>query len=401
MIFRPIRNFLRIEAASGILLIATLLIVLILANTPLFPMYQHILAFPIQIRIGSLDLHKPLELWVNDGLMALFFMLLALEIKREILEGELSSLPRIILPLIAATGGIVVPIVIYFLIIGSHEAYRPGWAIPTTTDIALVLGFMALLGKRIPVNLKLFLVALSIVDDIVAIALIAIFYSDNIALLPLLLGLLGIAVLAIMGLKRIGNKGLYLFIGTLVWIAILKSGVHATLAGIAVGFCVPLTSRDPNEPSPLKTLEHGLHPWVAYFIMPFFVFINAGIPFHAVENISLFSAMPMGIALGLFLGKQIGVFCFTFIAVKLKLTKLPHGINWWQIYGIAVLSGIGFTMSLFISSMAFDISSLEIVCRQGIIVGSFLSALVGTAVLYFATNKPLSKSSPVPILEKK
>ena len=386
MILRPIRNFLRIEAASGILLVGTLVLVLIIANTPLFAAYEHLLQFPIQIRIGALDLHKPLELWVNEGLMALFFMLLALEIKREIIEGELSSLSRISLPLFAAVGGIVVPIAIYFFFIGNNQAYRPGWAVPTTTDIALVLGFLAILGKRVPINLKLFLVALSIVDDIAAIALIAIFYSDNIALTPLAIGIAGIIVMAIMGFKKMGSLTAYLCIGTIVWIAIVKSGVHATLAGIAVGFCVPLTSRTKDAPSPLKTLEHGLHPWVAFLIMPVFVFINAGIPFHSADNLTVFSAMPMGIAMGLFLGKQIGIFSFAFLAVRLGVAKLPHNVNWWHIYGIAVLSGIGFTMSLFIATLAFGVGSLEIVCRQGIILGSFLSALLGCCVLYFAGN---------------
>lgn len=398
MIFRPIRNFLRIEAASGILLIGTLVLVLIIANTPLFSYYEQILRFPIQIRIGSLDLHKPLELWVNEGLMALFFMLLALEIKRELIEGELSSLSRISLPLFAAIGGIIVPIVIYFAFIGDHEAFRPGWAIPTTTDIALVLGFLAMLGDRIPINLKLFLVALSIVDDIAAIALIAIFYSDHIAYVPLAIGIVGIIVMAIMGYKKMGSLTAYLCIGTIVWIAILKSGVHATLAGIAVGFCVPLASSTEGAPSPLKTLEHGLHPWVAFLIMPFFVFINAGIPFSTGDEYSLFSAMPMGIAFGLFLGKQIGIFGFAFLAVRLGVAKLPHNVNWWQIYGIAVLSGIGFTMSLFIATLAFGVGSLEIVCRQGIILGSFLSAVLGTSVLYFAGNKDKNKVAPLKFL---
>lgn len=384
MILDPIRKFLKIEAASGILLISTLVLVLIIANTPFFHVYERILRFPIQIRIGSLDLHKPLELWVNEGLMALFFMLLALEIKREIVEGELSSFSKVSLPFCAAIGGILVPIGVYFLFIGNNKTYFPGWAIPTTTDIALVLGFLAILGKRIPLNLKLFLVTLSIVDDIAAIILIAVFYSDNIAMIPLLIAFIGIAIMALLGYKKIGNLTAFLCLGVIIWIALLKSGVHATLAGIAVGFCVPLESNEKDTPSPLKTLEHGLHPWVAFLIMPFFVFINAGIPFNAGDEYSLFSPMPLGIAFGLFLGKQIGIFTFTWLAVKLGWAKLHHTISWVQIYGVAVLSGVGFTMSLFIATLAFGVGSLEIVCRQGIILGSFLSAICGTTILYFA-----------------
>jgi NhaA family Na+:H+ antiporter len=389
MIIKSIRSFLRIEAASGILLIATLILVLIAANSPLFPLYQKILAIPVQIRIGALDIFKPLELWVNDGLMALFFMLLALEIKREILDGELSSASKLALPLFAAVGGIVAPIAIYFLVIGTHSLYRPGWAIPTTTDIALVLGLLSLLGKRIPMNLKLFLVALSIVDDIVAIVLIAVFYSNQIAFLPLAIGLVGIIIMAVMGYKRVGNISLYMVIGAIVWVAILKSGVHATLAGLAVGFCVPLTASHPEQESPLKSLEHTLHPWVAFLIMPIFVFMNAGIPFQTVEGLTLFSPMPIGIALGLFIGKQVGIFSFTFLAVKLGLARLPQGVNWWHVYGIAVMSGVGFTMSLFIASLAFGEGSLEIISRQGIIFGSFLAAAVGMLILFVA-----GKSSP-------
>lgn len=386
MTIKFIRDFLKLEAASGILLLGTLAIVLIIANTPLFPLYQKILTIPVHIRIGGLEVFKPLVLWVNDGLMAIFFMLLALEIKREVLEGELSSISKVTLPVAAALGGIIVPVLIYFLIIGDNTAYRPGWAITAATDIALVLGLLSLLGKRVPVNLKLFLVTLAIVDDIVAIVIIAVFYSSQIDLIPLVIAFGGLIILAFMCYKRVSNISGYMLIGLVIWVAVLKSGVHATLAGIAVGFCIPLISADIKTKSPLKALEHGLHPWVSFMIMPVFVFMNAGIPFQAVDGLNIVSPMPMGIALGLFLGKQIGVFSFTFIAVKLGLTSLPKGVNWLQIYGIAILAGIGFTMSLFVSSLAFDNPTLEIVSRQGILLGSFLSAVIGMLLLYYATK---------------
>ena len=385
MLLRPIREFLRVEAIGGALLMLTLVAVLIIANTPLYSLYYKITHLPLQIRLGSfLDLNKSLELWVDEGLMALFFMLLALEIKREVLVGELSSFSRIILPIFAAIGGIVVPIAIFFAIVHGHGRAMIGWAIPTTTDIALALGILALLGKRIPVNLKLFLVALSIVDDIAAVVLIALFYSDHIALLPLFISFGGLAVLFIfnkMGIKKISP---YMIVGVIIWVAVLKSGVHATLAGLAVGFFIPLNGKTEDSVSPLRHLEHLLHPWVSYLIMPIFVFMNAGVPLTSSTEANLLHPLPLGIAFGLFFGKQIGIYGFSLLAVKCRLAKLPHGVNWWQVYGIGVLAGIGFTMSLFIAGLAFSNGPLELVSRQGILLGSFLSGVLGTIVLYRA-----------------
>ena len=374
MIFRSIREFLRVEAASGILLMAALLIALLIANSPLFPLYQKFIHMPVQLRIGWLDIDKSLEHWVNEGLMALFFMLLALEIKREVVAGELSSFSRIIFPFFAAIGGIVAPILIYFAFIGGNASHKPGWAIPTTTDIALVLGLLALLGKRIPINLKLFLVALSIVDDIAAITLIAFFYSNDISIISLVIAASGVLALVMLNINGVKKISPYMIIGIIIWVAVLKSGIHATLAGIAVGFCIPLTGNDKIK-SPLRKLEHTLHPWVAYLIMPFFVLINAGIPFTDEDSLSLLHPVPMGIIFGLFVGKQVGIFSFAFIAVKCRLTKLPRGVNWWQIYGIAVLSGIGFTMSLFIATLAFGQGAIEVASRQAIVLGSLLSGI--------------------------
>ena len=387
MVIKSIREFLHLESASGILLLGALVIVLVIANSPLYVYYNAFIHIPLQIRIGDLDLNKPIQLWMNEGLMALFFMLLALEMKREILAGELSTPARVALPFIAAAGGIVVPIIVYFMVVGANSRNAAGWAIPTTTDVALVLGLLALLGKRVPANLKLFFIALSIVDDIVAVVLIAVFYSHDISLISLLIALLGILLLIILNYKGVMRISVYFIVGLVIWVAVLKSGVHATLAGIAVGFLVPLRNKKNPDYSPLKYLEHLLNPGIAYLIVPLFVFMNAGVPFTSSGSVSVLHPIPMGIALGLFIGKQIGIFSATFLAVKLGFSKLPTDINWTQIYGIAVLSGIGFTMSLFIASLAFKMGAVGIASRQGILLGSFLSTLLGLPILYFAGRK--------------
>ena len=381
------REFLRLESASGILLLGALVIVLLIANSPLYTYYEAFIDIPMQIRIGSLDLHKPIQLWMNEGLMALFFMLLALEIKREVVEGELSSFRQVILPLIAAVGGIVVPIAVYFIVIRGNMANVAGWAIPTTTDVALVLGLLALLGDRIPTNLKIFFIALSIVDDIVAVILIAIFYSNDVSVYSLMIALIGVVALILLNIRGVTHSAVYFVIGLVIWVAVIKSGVHATLAGIAVGFCVPLRNKKDPQHSPLRDLEHALHPWVAFLIAPLFVFMNAGVPFAGDVDVGFFHPVPMAIAMGLFLGKQIGIFLAVLIAVKCRITKLPDGVNWAQMYGISVLSGIGFTMSLFIASLAFEQGTFEIASRQGILTGSFLSALLALPILYVAGKK--------------
>lgn len=384
MIRKPLTEFLRLESASGILLLVSLVIVLVIANSPLNTIYQNFLHIPIQFRVSTLNIDKPLQLWVNKGLMAIFFMLLALEIKREVTVGQLSSPARLVFPIMSAVGGIVLPVIIYFLVLGKHTQGLNGWAIPTTTDIALVLGLMALLGKRIPPNLKVFLIAVSIVDDVIAVILIAAFYSKNLSFAPLVLAAIGVAALIVLNIKGVKRIAPYILIGIFIWLAVFQSGIHATLAGILVGFCIPLKGKNENSRSPLKHLEHILHPWVAYLIMPLFVFCNAGIPFHSQGPVSLFSHVPIAIALGLFLGKQLGIFSMAFIAVKMGITKLPKGVGWAHIYGVATLSGIGFTMSLFIAALAFEATPFENISRQGILIGSFLSAVLGILILYCA-----------------
>ncbi len=387
MIIKTMREFLRLESASGILLLGALAIVLLIANSPLYSYYEAFIDIPMQIRVGGLDLHKPIQLWMNEGLMALFFMLLALEIKREVIEGELSSFRQVILPLIAAAGGIIVPIAVYFITIRGNMENVAGWAIPTTTDVALVLGLLALLGKRIPTSLKIFFIALSIVDDIVAVILIAIFYSSNVSLYSLMIASIGVIVLVILNIKGVTRNAAYFVIGLVIWVAVIKSGVHATLAGIVVGFCVPLRNKKDPQHSPLRDLEHALHPWVAFLIAPLFIFMNAGVPFASDAKIGFLHPVPIAIALGLFLGKQLGIFLSVFIAIKCRITKLPEDVNWIQMYGIAVLSGVGFTMSLFIASLAFGQGKFEIASRQGILTGSFLSILLALPILYFAGRK--------------
>ena len=387
MIGRTIRAFIGLESVGGILLIAALILVLIVANSPLYPLYEHIINIPFQIKVGYIDLHKSLQLWMNEGLMVLFFMLLSLELKREALQGELSSVKEILLPLIASIGGVIVPIVIYFVIVGGNVNHAAGWAIPTSTDVALVLGLLSLLGKRIPRTLILFFLAIAIVDDIIAVVLIAVFYSQKIAFVPMLVAFFGVVTLFsinVLGVKKITP---YILIGVIIWVAVIKSGIHATLAGVFVGFCVPLRNRQNPQHSPLKILEHNLHPWVTFLIAPLFVLLNAGVPFSFSEIAEFFHPITIAVALGLFVGKQVGIMLFVILAVKCRVSTLPSQVNWWQMYGISVLCGIGFTMSLFVASLAFTDNNLIIISRQGILFGSFLSTIIGMLVLYISRIK--------------
>ena len=369
---RAVRNFIKLESSGGIVLLFVLGIVLIIANTPLDNYYRSWLQIPVYLRLGNFIIDKPLLLWINDGLMAVFFMLLSLEIKREFLAGELSNPAQVLLPCVAAIGGVLVPAVVYYLVVNPLGNYAlRGWAIPTATDIALALGMLALLGKRVPVGLKIFLAVLAIFDDIIAIALIAIFYTENLSLISLLIAGLGILVMLLMNALNVMRISLYLIIGVIVWVAVLKSGVHATLAGVVIGFCIPFKNKQEPDYSPLRTLEHKLHPWVAFFILPLFVLANAGVPFVDITLDAILHPVPLGIMLGLFIGKQVGIFGFSWLVVKIGWAKLPVNSNWLQIYGVAILAGIGFTMSLFISTLAFNGSTLEITSRGGIFTGFF------------------------------
>ena len=377
------REFLKLESASGIILVFAAVFAMILANTPLGSYYYMLIEMPVEVRVGPLQLAKPLLLWINDGLMAIFFFLVGLELKRELLEGELKELSNVILPAIAALGGMVVPALFYTLFNSGDEVAMQGWAIPTATDIAFALGVLSLLGSRVPTSLKIFLVSLAIFDDMGAIVIIALFYTADISTLSLTIAAICLSVLFVLNRRRVGEMTPYLIVGIIMWIAVLKSGVHATLAGVLLAFFIPM--RDPNNPerSLLKELEHDLHGAVAFFILPLFAFANAGISLAGVGMEQLFHPVPLGIAAGLFLGKQLGVFLFCWLGIKMGLAKLPTGINWSVLYGASLITGIGFTMSLFIGSLSFAQGGVTMPFdeRLGIIIGSLLSAVSGYLML--------------------
>jgi NhaA family Na+:H+ antiporter len=391
-LYAGIREFLRMEAAGGIVLGAAAALALIACNSGLIDLYRSVLVLPVEVRIGALQIAKPLLLWINDGLMAIFFLLVGLEIKREFLEGELSSLRQAMLPAIGAVGGMVVPAVLYVLCnLGDPIALR-GWAIPSATDIAFAMGVLSLLGARVPIGLKVFLLALAIFDDLGAIVIIAIFYTANLSLLSLLLAA---AVLVVMlALNRLGVTRIapYALLGIVLWVCVLKSGVHATLAGVAIALAVPM--RAPTGESPLKQLEHALHPWVAFLVTPLFGFANAGVSFADVGAGALTNGVSLGIAAGLFLGKQIGVFGAVFVCVRLRLAQLPAGVGWLGIYGAALLAGIGFTMSLFIGTLAWDTPGYGVPLRIGVLAGSLISGLAGYALLLVAGRGASTEQVP-------
>lgn len=384
-------RFFQLEAASGLLLIAAAVLALVINNSPLSYLYSGLLDVPVAVQVGALNIAKPLLLWINDGLMALFFLLIGLEVKREVVDGHLSKPSQIVLPATAAIGGMVVPALIYWFINREDPAAVAGWAIPTATDIAFALGVLALLGKRVPVSLKLFLMTLAIIDDLGAIIVIALFYSGTLSSVSLLLAAACLVVLVAMNRLGVVKLGPYMVIGLILWVCVLKSGVHATLAGVALALCIPLRTRNA-ESSPLLALEHALHPWVAYAILPLFAFANAGVSLAGMTLDSFTHPVPMGITVGLLLGKTVGVFGLTWLAVKLRLAALPAGAGWGQLLGVAILCGIGFTMSLFVGSLAFvpgssDYAGMD---RMGILTGSLFAAVIGYAVTAMASRKKIT-----------
>jgi len=395
----PVRNtfkrFFQLEAAGGLLLIAAAALALLINNSPLSWLYNGLLDTPVVAQVGALKIAKPLLLWINDGLMALFFLLIGLEVKREVLQGHLSRPSQIVLPGVAAIGGMVVPALIYWALNKDDPAAMSGWAIPMATDIAFALGVLALLGKRVPVSLKLFLMTLAIIDDLGAIIVIALFYSGELSTLSL--SLAGASILTLIAMNRLGVAKLapYLLVGLVLWVCVLKSGVHATLAGVILAFCIPLKSAGQTA-SALQTLEHALHPWVAYAILPVFAFANAGVSLTGVSLDSFTHHVPMGIAAGLLLGKMLGVFGLTWLAIKTGVATLPAGANWGQVLGVSILCGIGFTMSLFVGSLAFVPGQSEFagVDRMGILTGSILAALIGYAITALSSRKPVLPLPP-------
>ncbi len=382
-----LRTFFRMEAAGGMLLMIATLLALIASNTGLQSLYDLILSTPLEVSIGALGVDKPLLLWINDGLMAIFFFHVGLELKRELLEGELSDKRNIILPGVGAIGGMLVPAVIYLFFNFDDPVAINGWAIPAATDIAFALGILSLLGSRVPVSIKIFLTSLAIFDDIGAIIIIAIFYTSQISVTALLVAAACVPLLFVLNRADVIAKGPYLFLGLVLWVATLKSGVHATLAGVLLAMFIPMTSSKAPEVSLLKTMEHELHAVVAFWVLPIFAFANAGIDFAGVSSEQIFHGVPIGIAMGLFIGKQIGVFAFCWLFIKMGITRLPAGMSWLSLYGAAALCGIGFTMSLFIGSLAFEQSGVDVFFdeRVGILLGSVLSGVVG----YFVLRKSL------------
>lgn len=389
MVISAIREFLRTESAGGFLLLLAAVLAMIFANTGLDRYYDAFLATEISVRYGTWDITKPTLLWINDGLMAIFFFLVGLELKREIREGELSEMKQVALPGIAALGGMAVPAAVYVLFNWNDPAAINGWAIPAATDIAFALGVLTLLGDRVPVPLKIFLVTLAVLDDLGAIVIIAVFYTAGLSTVALGVAAAALLVLVILNMRHVMNVTAYVLVGLILWTSVLKSGVHATLAGVALAFTIPM--RDPGTGrSPLRELEHDLHPPVAYFILPLFAFANAGVTFEGMSLGTLLDPIPLGIAAGLFLGKQAGVMGSTWLAVRSGLGELPAGVNWRAIYGISLLCGIGFTMSLFIGSLAFEHAGQDYSAfvRLGIIAGSLLSAVGGYLVLRTALHRP-------------
>ncbi|MEZ9072117.1 Na+/H+ antiporter NhaA [Vibrio splendidus] len=376
-----IRDFFKMESAGGIILVIAAAIAMFVANSPLNEIYQGVL--------HSYVLGMSVSHWINDGLMAVFFLLIGLEVKRELLEGALKSKETAIFPAIAAVGGMLAPALIYVLFNSGNPEALQGWAIPAATDIAFALGIMALLGNRVPVSLKVFLLALAIIDDLGVVVIIALFYSGDLSTLALTVGFIATGVLFMLNNKHVTKLSVYLIVGAILWFAVLKSGVHATLAGVVIGFAIPLKG-NKGEYSPLKHLEHALHPYVAFAILPVFAFANAGISLEGISISSLTGMLPLGIAMGLLIGKPLGIFAFSWGAVKLGIAKLPEGVNFMNIFAVSVLCGIGFTMSIFISSLAFGPTNTEFdtFARLGILMGSTTAAILG----YFMLRMSLPKT---------
>ncbi len=390
VVLTAVRDFIKLESAGGILLLAAAVIAMLVANSPLAALYDSLLDTTVAIQVGALSINKPLLLWVNDGLMAIFFFLIGLEIKREIMEGELSSLSQIILPGMGALGGMIVPAAIYVWLNWGDPIAMDGWAIPVATDIAFALALLSMFGSRVPTMLKVFLLTLAIFDDLAAIVIIALFYSGDISLTALLFGALALGSAVVMNRIGVTRKSAYILLGIALWIAVLKSGVHATLAGVLIAFCIPM--RDEQNKSPLKELEHDLHGPVAFAILPIFAFANAGLVLSGMSFDDFTHPVTLGVIAGLLIGKPLGILAFVGLAVALRFIELPKGISWLQLAGVAFACGIGFTMSLFIAGLAFEHGSGDYFGgdRLGILVGSILSAVAAYGLLQISlpTKRP-------------
>lgn len=387
-----VSRFLKLESAGGLVLICAALVAVAISNSPLVGVYNDTLSLPLEIRIGSFELAKTLRLWIDDGLMAVFFLLVGLEIKREVMQGELSTAAQVALPLAAAVGGMVVPAALYFWLNSGNATALRGWAIPMATDIAFALGVISLLGKRVPMSLKIFLTAIAIADDLGAILIIAFVYTENVSAQMLLLAGGAILVLIALNLCQVKALSVYAVVGLLLWWFVLKSGVHATLAGVLVAFTIPLRVSEGDLPSPAARLEHGVHPWVAFGVLPIFAFANAGLSFTGVDVATLQDPVTLGILSGLVLGKLVGVFGASAILIKLRLARFPAQSNWTSLLGVAALCGIGFTMSLFIGSLAFDEAGAPYAqeVRLAVIFGSLVAGTIGASLLVLGTMRATS-----------
>lgn len=384
--YKMIVNFIKWESFAGVLLVLMAVLAIVICNTPLSLYYTHFLQTNVTVSVGTAALSKPVILWINDGLMAIFFLLVGLEIKREMIEGELNTRRKAILPAIAALGGMLLPAIIYSSLNWDNPMAMRGWAIPTATDIAFSLGVISLLGSRVPVALKVFLTAVAILDDLGAIIIIAFFYTSELSLVCIIAALLLIILLILLNRCGVTKFLPYAIVGIVLWVFVLESGVHATLSGVILALTYPIYDRKNPAISPLRTVEENLHPWITYGILPLFAFANAGIPLSGFSLSILFDHIPLGIACGLFFGKQIGIFTFCWLAVMLGIGEKPQGASWFALYGVAILCGIGFTMSLFIGTLAFGYTDIEhyIMLRIGVLTGSVISSIVGYFILKFA-----------------
>ncbi|WP_412972884.1 Na+/H+ antiporter NhaA [Glaciecola sp. MF2-115] len=371
------------DAASGVLLVFAALLAMIMANTPLNGFYNDLFNTQVVVKFGAFEVNKPLILWVNDGLMAIFFFLVGLEVKREVLDGHLKSRDQVMLPAVGAIAGIVVPALIYVYFNYDEPVSIDGWAIPAATDIAFALGVYSLFGKSLPVTLKLFLLSVAIFDDIGAIIIIALFYSAELSTLSLIIAAIGMCIMFVFNRLKVRSEAMYILVGIVIWAAVLKSGVHATLAGFALAWFIPLRGKNRSGLEMLPHIEHKLHPWVAFAILPIFAFANAGVQLLGTTQEQIFNPIVIGVMAGLFVGKQVGIFGACWLAVKLGFAKLPDYVTWGQLYGASILCGIGFTMSLFIGSLAFENMSADYLnsVKVGVLAGSILSAILGGIVI--------------------
>jgi NhaA family Na+:H+ antiporter len=388
LITAAVRDFMRLESTGGILLLAAAIIAMLVANSPLASLYHALLETTVAVQVGALSIDKPLLLWVNDGLMAVFFFLIGLEIKREVIEGELSSFSQVVLPSMGALGGMAIPAAIYAWINWGDPVALDGWAIPVATDIAFALALLSVFGSRVPTALKVFLLTLAIFDDLAAIVIIALFYSGDLSVSALLIGASALVVAIAMNRLGVTRTSGYILLGIVLWVAVLKSGVHATLAGVVIAFCIPM--RDAQGESPLRELEHNLHGPVAFVILPLFAFANAGLSLAGMSIEDLTHPVTAGVISGLVIGKPVGIIAFVWLAVTLRFAQLPKNVNWTQLLGVAFACGIGFTMSLFIAGLAFEHGSGDYFAgdRLGILVGSILSALAAYGLLHVSLPKP-------------